>query len=74
MADQPETREVHVKFWEHPVKRTEEEIAELRAGGLLREDPDPDQPAGQSAGAAARSAATATPAGSSPPGNGKKEQ
>jgi hypothetical protein len=31
--------EVHLKFFEHPVERTEEEIEELRRGGLLREDP-----------------------------------
>lgn len=38
---------VRVKFFEHLVERTEEEIAELRRGGLLHEDQSPDPaPAG----------------------------
>lgn len=36
MADEP-VQEVLVTFFEHPVKRTEQEIRELRADGLLRE-------------------------------------
>jgi hypothetical protein len=41
MADDPQHAEprqnVFVKFWEHAVERTEAEIAELKAAGLLRE-------------------------------------
>jgi len=58
---------VFLKFFEEAVERTEEEIAELRAGGLLRED-------GASGTAPASSGAAGTPSGSSPAGNGKEKQ
>jgi hypothetical protein len=35
---------VLLKFFEDAVERTEEEIAELRAGGLVRDDPAAGQP------------------------------
>ncbi len=68
MADEPK-RSVFVKFWEHAVERTEAEIAELRAGGLLREDPGP---APAPAGSPPAAGTTTAPAGSPPPG-GKPE-
>jgi hypothetical protein len=36
--------QVHIKFFEDPVERSEEEIAELRALGLLREDAAAPEP------------------------------
>jgi hypothetical protein len=56
---------VRLKFFEDPVERTAEEIAELRAAGLLAED-------GASASAPATSGATATPAAT--PGDGKEKK
>lgn len=37
-------RKIYVKFWEHPVLRTEDEIAELKAHGLFVRDAAPDDP------------------------------
>jgi hypothetical protein len=36
--------EVRLKFFPDPVERTEEEIAELRAEGLVVEEPKPQAP------------------------------
>ncbi len=57
---------VLLKFFEEAVERTEEEIAELKAAGLVRED-------AASGTAPASSGAAGTPAGNSPAGNGKEK-
>jgi len=50
---------VHVKFWEHPVERTGEQIAELRESGLLREDKPASPPPGAPVAAATPAPAAA---------------
>lgn len=37
-------RKVYVKFFEHPILRTEAEIGELKAGGLFVRDAAPEDP------------------------------
>jgi hypothetical protein len=67
MADQPEKpgkRWVIVKFFEHAVERTEEQISELKGGRLFVRDatgPDDTQSAGSPAPPAADTAARPQP-------------
>ena len=76
--------QVHVRFYEHPVERTDEQIEELRLAGLLVGEPsilDKLPPRGQpgyagtgAADAAAAAPATPAPPAVPPPGNGKTKE
>ena len=44
MTDLQPLRKVHVKFFAHPILRTEQEIEELKAAGLYVRDAAPDEP------------------------------
>lgn len=59
--------QAHVKFWEDPRELTEEQIAELHAGNLLRDDPPVPSAAARRASVNAPEVSAVAPASSSEP-------